>query len=137
MCFISWWFMVTWYIAQRQSIIIISDRIFARKIRHFFLPKFSLRISCQEACWNRLRLGEYWISSPACLGETLTLLKVPPIFKHFLIELKCWNFRCGLGPPFCMPLFFSNFWNYFTSPPSAPLTPTSQILHILCDFDEI
>ena len=25
-----------------------------------------------------------------------------PIFKHFLIELECWNFGSGLGPPFCM-----------------------------------
>ena len=30
---------------------------------------------------------------------------VPPIFKHFLIELECWNFRCVMGPPFCMGLF--------------------------------
>ena len=30
---------------------------------------------------------------------------VPSIFKHFLIELGCWNFRCGLGQPLCMRLF--------------------------------
>ena len=31
-------------------------------------------------------------------------ISVPPIFKHFLIELECWNFWC-LGLPFCMRLF--------------------------------
>ena len=36
------------------------DRSFARKIRPFFLSKFSLRIPCQETCWNRLRLGACW-----------------------------------------------------------------------------
>ena len=41
---------------------------------------------------------------------------VPPNFKHFLIELKCLHFLCGLGPPFLMRLF-----RIFEI--GAPLTP--------------
>ena len=42
-------------IAQIEDLNI--DRSFVIKIMHFFMSKFSLRIPCQEACWNRLGLG--------------------------------------------------------------------------------
>ena len=63
---------------------------------------------------------------------------VLPIFKHSLIELKCWNFQCGLGPPICMRLF-KIFEIGFLSPPSGLperiwLPPKSQIHHLLCDY---
>ena len=43
--------------------------------------------------------------------EGLSLLFLSPhisvllIFKHFLAELECWNFRRGLVPPFFMRFF--------------------------------
>ena len=30
---------------------------------------------------------------------------ISPICRHFLIELECWNFRCGLEPQLCRRLF--------------------------------
>ena len=65
-----------------------------------------------------------WKSSKLDLGCLLSPhISVPSIFKHFLIKLECWNFRCGLGPPFCMRLF-------------VILESKSQIIHLLSDFDE-
>ena len=44
---------------------------------------------------------------------------VSPISKQFLIEMECWNFRCGLRPPFCMNKAFSNFLNRVLLSPSG------------------
>ena len=42
---------------------------------------------------------------PHHLWEGLKPPQKSPIFKHFLIQLECWNFDCGLRPPFCMRIF--------------------------------
>ena len=73
---------------------------FARKIRPFIPSKFSLRIPCQEACWNKLRLEACWILLPSSLQGGFNSPKVPPVFKHFLIKLEYWNIRCGFRPSF-------------------------------------
>ena len=76
---------------------------------------------------------------------TLEGLKPPQKtpFKYFLIELECWNIRCGLRRPFCMRLFWIFEIGSLCSPREGFLNltfgraPKSQILNLLCDFDEI
>ena len=46
-------------------------------------------------------------------------------FKHFLIELGCWNFGCRFVPPFSMRLF-SNFWNWTPYPLWGGLKPPQK-----------
>ena len=49
----------------------------------------------------------------------LLQILVLPIFKHFLIELECWNFGCMFRLPFCMRIF-RFFSNQAPLPPSGP-----------------
>ena len=69
-----------------------------------------------------------FLKSPKLDLECLSShISVTPIFKHILIELECWNFRWGLGAPFCLrlfrfysntvPLLHSGPPNFFCPPP--------------------
>ena len=63
------------------------------------------------------------------MGEGINLRKVksvPSILELFLIELECWNFRCAIGPPFCMGLFRL----LEIGLPLPPQLYKSQILHM-------
>ena len=64
----------------------------------------------KSACQNVQYWGFYSILKITWSGSRMSFFLSPHIsvlliFKHFLIELECWNFPSGLGPPFCMRLF--------------------------------
>ena len=47
----------------------------------------------------------FWNGAPCPPLRGLKPPQKTPIFKHFLIQLECWNCGCGLRPPFCIRIF--------------------------------
>ena len=78
---------------------------------YIFLINTSINMLQISACQNVWYSSFYITLKITKIGSKLSFcflsphISVPPIFKHFLIEQEYWNFRCGLGPSFCMKHF--------------------------------
>ena len=77
--------------------------------------------------YGTLKIDKIGSIMPFFLSPHISVL---PIFKHFLIELECWNSRCGLGPPFFMRLF-SNFCNRVPLPPKESPPPKKKVIFLI------
>ena len=127
----------TWVTNLNIFIYSISFKHFLIELRCWnfgcrFGPPFFMRLFFSSNFWH-------WTPQPPLGG--LKPSEKSPIFKHFLIQLECWNFGCGLRPPFCIRIF-RIFEIGPLCPPWDPQTefcppPKRKILHLLPDFDEI
>ena len=66
----------------------------------------------------------------------ISFLNLFYLFKHFLIELGCWNFGCRLGPPFYMGLFkFFLNWSPTLMGGLKPLQKSPIFKHFLIQLE--
>ena len=85
----------------------ISNHMVRNHVFRMFIQQWNVRSNNPiQTCLNYRLLKLRTVNSRSRTRVTnLIIFTYSICFKHFLIEVECWNFGSRFGPPFCMGFF--------------------------------